>query len=51
MHKMCSLKLLREVFEGKLGRRAVVEVLGGVRVTEGGIRSCWKTAVLYYNCL
>lgn len=29
MHKMCSSKLLRDVFEGKLGRRAVVEVLGG----------------------
>lgn len=50
VHKMlCSLELLRDVFEGKLGRRAVVEVLGGCESDGRGV-SDPAGRLLYYNC-
>lgn len=36
-HRICSLGLLRDILEGKIGARAIIGFSGvGVRVTEGG---------------
>lgn len=42
----CSLELFQGCFRRKIGEKSYNRVLGGVRVTEGGIRSCWETVIL-----